>query len=50
MNSLLAEVRKQIEEVEAAFDSSVYQSSYETKLHDKLKKALEKLDELERET
>lgn len=41
-------IRRLVEKVESAFDSFTYQSSYETELHDVLKKALKKLHILEK--
>lgn len=40
-------IRRLVEEVESAFSSFMYQSSYETDLHDILKRALKKLYVLE---
>lgn len=42
-------IRRLVEEVESAFDGMTYPSSYETKLHGTIKKALIKLKALEKE-
>ena len=42
-------IRRLVEKVESAFDSSTYQSSYETELHGILKKAFKQLRILEKE-
>ncbi len=45
--NLITEIRGHREKVEGAFDTFMYQSSFETSLHEELKKALTKLKKLE---